>query len=43
VRRRVTNIYNDDRNVKQLLRRFPKHEVEFIFCTDEKIFTVDSP
>jgi len=24
----------------QLLRRFPKYKVGFIFCTDEKIFTI---
>jgi len=33
--------YNDFRNVKAtILRRFPEYEVDFIFCTDEKIFTV---
>jgi len=25
---------------KQLLGRFPKHEVGFSYCTNEKIFTV---
>jgi len=26
--------------LKQLLKRFPKHEASFIFCTDEKIFII---
>ena len=29
--------------VKQLLKKYPKHLVEFIWFTDEKLFTVASP